>query len=228
MKQLSFYFICLLILLTQIGCDTCENKSLLQKDILNLLDPQKKQSTKTGCKSCDKELMTLDIASELEKLNNEEEICKWSKTYNQILSNLNGIKYNKVNGVLSDDQKMQLFMQTNLYILKSTVSEDEIQFIHSQSIQGGCTEFIPKMTISNDSIIIERLVLPDIDISCINKEIRIGFQYYACIDLVHSEIVIDRKITEGKKIFFKPTPDLTFSIPLDKDTVYEKIEDIFE
>jgi len=55
--------------LTQIGCGTCENKSLLQVDIPKLLDPLKKQSITTGCKSCDKELMTLDIASELEKLN---------------------------------------------------------------------------------------------------------------------------------------------------------------
>ncbi|MCB9364228.1 MAG: hypothetical protein H6587_06660 [Flavobacteriales bacterium] len=218
MKKILFI---LLLSSFTIGCQDCSDIQIYGEQEDMLLDSIQRNNVKTGCDVCDEQIKNLNINAELEKLNTQSEfsITKGSYSYYNILSKLNGVNYSMKN------RRDLLFTDSNFKdSLIVTQLKDSIKISFIQKILGGCIKYVPNIINTEDSFIIRKVMLPDLDIRCLNKKMSFGLIYYMSVDVTESILTINRESLGSKKLFFQHNQDKIFNIPIENDTIYFEIK----
>jgi hypothetical protein len=197
------------------GCGDCKHSYFSDAEVLTLLDPKLKNTIKSGCSTCDNQIENTDINAEVEKLNHEFTLAINSKSYQTIMSNVNGINYGIV-----ENQEVGLWWALDSVTKDSltVINDDSLKISYCETMLG-CIQFVPKIYKSGDSLIIKKMLLHDVSIDCDDQGLEFHLETTACIESVESIITLNKNLVGMSKLYYKPNKYKTFFIPLNRDTI---------
>lgn len=171
-----------------------------------------------GCETfCEMELSKLDKGSILDTLNTEFAIHTGSNLYNSTFNDFSKLKFNSVDG--DNELLFRNILFEDIDSLRLVVEMDSI-FLEYSHLQYGCTEFVPYLYYSDDTLIIKCRTVYEGELSCSGSEIESYATSTACINVTIWKVQFSKKLIKNGIAFFQPNSKKIYELPVNVDTSY--------
>ena len=174
-----------------------------------------------GCETfCEMELSKLDKGSILDTLNTEFAIHTGSNLYNSTFNDFSKLKFNSVDG---DNellfQNIEFIENGDIDSLRLVVEMDSI-FLEYSHLQYGCTEFVPYLYYTGDTLTIKCRKVYEGELTCYGGEITSNSSTTSCINVTIWKVQFSKKIIKNGIVFFQPNSKKKYELPVNVDTSY--------
>lgn len=171
-----------------------------------------------GCETfCEMKLSKLDKGSILDTLNTEFSILTGSNLYNATFNEFSKLKFN------TEDGDNGLFFEyiewDDIDSLRLIVDKDSI-FLEYSHLKKGCTEFIPYLSYSGDTLTIKCRTVYEGELRCSGSEIESYGTSNACINVTIWKVQFSKKLIKNGIAFFHPNSKKIYELPVNVDTSY--------
>jgi hypothetical protein len=174
-----------------------------------------------GCgNDCEEELSKLDYGNILDTLNTEFSIHTGSNQYNSTFNDFSKLKFNSIDG--DNGLLFESIEEDDIDSLRVIVDKDSI-FLEYSHVQYGCTDFIPYLNYSGDTLTIKCRQVYNGEVRCYGGKIESNSYTTLCINVILWKVHFNTDLIKNGLVFFQPQPKVIYELPLDIDTSYTYI-----
>ena len=171
-----------------------------------------------GCETfCEMKLSKLDKGSILDTLNTEFSILTGSNLYDATFNDFSKLKFNSIDG--DNGLIFEYIEMDDIDSLRMIVDKDSI-FLEYSHVQYGCTEFVPYLSYSGDTLTIKCRNVYYGELSCYGGKITSNSSSTSCINVTIWKVQFSKKIIKNGIAFFQPNSKENYELPINVDTSY--------